>query len=58
MATIMQNKRQKIAARKIPKATRKAFGQIPAKQKLVPGKSLEQIRIEAVRQLREMGVLI
>jgi len=58
MATIMQNKRRKIAALKIAKPTQKAFGHKLAKQKLVPGKSLEQIRIEAIRQLREMGVLI
>jgi|GEM_PF-6798293 hypothetical protein len=31
-------------------------GQLP--QKMVPGKSLEQIRLEAVEQLREMGLYI
>jgi len=41
--------RQKTAAKNVVTGTR---------QKLVPGKSLEQIRIEAIRRLGEIGIFI
>ncbi|MFA6375881.1 MAG: hypothetical protein WCX69_00570 [Candidatus Paceibacterota bacterium] len=57
MHTIAQNKHKKISNAKIKAClSRKAAAAEPP-SKMIPGKSLEQIRIEAVRQLREIGVL-
>ena len=58
METIIRNKLVKITGNKpgISKAERIVAA--ATAQKRIPGKSLEQIRIEAVRQLREMGILI
>ena len=53
METFIQNKSRKKMMLKVAGGQRKK-----AERKLVPGKSLEQIRIEAVRQLREMGILV
>ena len=63
METITKNKNHKkagldIGFKVVGGQRQKNVVQKRAEQKLVPGKSLEQIRVEAVRQLREMGVLI
>ena len=63
METITKNKNHKkaglgIALEAVGGQRQKNIVEKRAGQKLVPGKSLEQIRVEAVRQLREMGVLI
>ena len=57
METIIRNKTRKITGGKsgISKAGRMVAA-VPEKKR-VPGKSLEQIRIEAVQQLREIGIL-
>jgi hypothetical protein len=63
METITKNKNHKkanlgVALKAAGGQRHKGIVQKQAEQKLVPGKSLEQIRVEAVRQLREMGILI
>jgi len=56
MDTIAKNKYRKFfAIEKKPLLSAKTAA--ARTRKMVPGKSLEQIRIEAVRQLREIGVL-
>ena len=46
----------KIAARKTAKAANTAARRGAPKLKLIPGKSLQQIHLETLRELREMGI--
>jgi len=58
MEIISQNKIQRKASEslKIKVAKTKKFDNLGQPQNMVPGKSLEQIRLEALQQLREMGL--
>lgn len=56
METITRNKPVKITGNK--PGISKSGVMAMTEKKRIPGKSLEQIRVEAVRQLREMGILI
>jgi len=56
MKTITINKSEKRTGKILE--IKQAPQKIAPRQKLVPGKSLEQIRVEAVKQLQELGILI
>ncbi len=58
METIIPNKPVKINGNKSGASKTETMVAAVTGKKRIPGKSLEQIRTEAVRQLREMGILI